>query len=527
MDLNEKLTNGEIAQHFMGPIVLKTQEQKVGGITRLVLIDGQQRLTTLLILCALIRDKAKAPPSNTNLVTEIERVFLFNGHAKKAEDKPKLCPTEADAKVFDLIMNGQPLSENDSSQLRAAYSFFELAFKNDNTKFDLDGLLDCIRGLRMVTIRLEESDNPNRIFETLNFRGKELAQSDLVRNFFMMSIREQSSADDLYQQVWFPMQQSLGQNTPERTRNLETFFRHYVVMRDQEVVKQNKIYSKIRGPLKNSTATQVTSELRSISKYSKFYEKLLYPNRESNLKIRNGIDRLNRLKIGVQYPFLIKVYKNFAAGTITEETFCSVLKTIESYIVRRFFSKIPTHSLNRLFAELCKLPDENIDVALVRNLAKRENWAAQYWPKDTEFREQFHTAPVYRLSLDKCHFILETLEDDYKHPEPVMLEDLWIEHVMPETLDTNWQTYLGEEWENIHENYVHTIGNLTLIAASPNASIQNESFADKKKDWYSQSNISLTREINQKWTEWKKNEIWKRADILANKAIRIWPRSEV
>jgi len=166
-------------------------------------------------------------------------------------------------------------------------------------------------------------------------------------------------------------------------------------------------------------------------------------------------------------------------------------------------------------------------VALVRNLAKRENWAAQYWPKDTEFREQFHTAPVYRLSLDKCHFILETLEDDYKHPEPVMLEDLWIEHVMPETLDTNWQTYLGEEWENIHENYVHTIGNLTLIAASPNASIQNESFADKKKDWYSQSNISLTREINQKWTEWKKNEIWKRADILANKAIRIWPRSEV
>ena len=138
MDLNEKLKNGEIAQHFMGPIVLKTQEQKVGGITRLVLIDGQQRLTTLLILCALIRDKAKAPPSNTNLITEIEGVFLFNGHAKKTEDKPKLCPTEADAKVFDLIMNGQPLSENDSSQLRAAYSFFESAFKNDNTKFGLD-----------------------------------------------------------------------------------------------------------------------------------------------------------------------------------------------------------------------------------------------------------------------------------------------------------------------------------------------------------------------------------------------------
>lgn len=527
MDLNEKLKKGEMAQHFMGPIVLKTHEQKVGGITRLVLIDGQQRLTTLLLICALIRDKAKAPPSNTNLITEIEGDFLFNGHAKRAEDKPKLCPTEADAKFFDLIMTGQPLSENDSSQLHAAYLFFESAFKNDGAKFDLDGLLDCIRGLRMVTIRLEESDNPNRIFETLNFRGKELAQSDLVRNFFMMSIREPSNADNLYAQVWFPMQQSLGQNTPERTKNLETFFRHYVVMRDQAVVKEDKIYSKIRGPLKNSTEAQVISELKGISEYSKFYEKLLYPARESNLNIRKGIDRLNRLKIGVQYPFLIKVYNELSAGTITEQTLCSVLKTIESYVIRRFVSKIPTHSLNRLFAELCKLPTTNIDEDLVSNLAKKENWAAQYWPKDAEFKEQFHTAPVYRLSLDKCRFILETLEEDFQHPEPVVLDNLSIEHVMPETLDTNWQTYLGKEWKNIHENYIHTMGNLTLIAASPNSSIQNESFADKKKDWYSLSNISLTKEINQKWAEWKKDEIWERADLLADKAIRIWRRPEV
>lgn len=208
-------------------------------------------------------------------------------------------------------------------------------------------------------------------------------------------------------------------------------------MRIQAVVKENKIYSKIREPLKNSTEDQVISELRTLSEYSKFYEKLLYPDRENNLKIRKGIERLNRLKIGVQYPFLIKVYKGFSAGAITEEALCSVLKTIESYIIRRLFSKIPTHSLNRLFAELCKLPEKDIDEALAINLAKKENWAAQYWPRDAEFKEQFHTSPVYKLSLDKCRFILETLEEDFKHPEPVLFDNLWIEHIMPETLDTN------------------------------------------------------------------------------------------
>lgn len=524
MDLNEKLQKGETAQHFMGPIVLKTQEQKVGGITRFVLIDGQQRLTTLLLICALIRDRAKEHPKNDSLITEIEGDFLFNGHAKKVEDKPKLCPTEADCTFFDLIMNGQPLPQSDRNQLHAAYAFFDSAFKKDNTRFDLDGLLDCIRGLRMVTIRLEENDNPNRIFETLNFRGKELAQSDLVRNFFMMSIKEPTNADNIYMQIWYPMQQSLGQNTLERIQNLETFFRHYVVMRDQAVIKEDKIYSKIRGPLKNANEAQITSELKAISEVSKFYEKLLYPIHENTPNIRKGIERLNRLKIGVHYPFLIKVYKSFTAGTVTEQSFCSVLKTIESYVIRRLFSKLPTHSLNRLFADLCKLPETNIENALVNNLAQKENWAAQYWPKDAELKEKFHTLPLYKMSLDKCRFILETLEEDFQHPEPVSLNNLSIEHIMPETLDSDWQAYLGKDWKNIYDNYIHTIGNLTLIAPSPNSSIQNELFMDKKRDWYSLSNISLTKEVNQKWTDWKDLQIRERADILADRAIRIWPR---
>lgn len=523
MDLYEKLCKGESAQHFMGPIVLKTLEQKIGGITRWVIIDGQQRLTTLLLICALIRDIAK-DKGEINLVKEIEGQFLFNEFAKNIEDKPKLVPTEADRKFFDIIIRGEKLNFNLSSQLHAAYAFFEEVLKTKQDSLELERLLDCVRALKMVTIRLEEGDNPNRIFETLNFRGKPLAQSDLVRNFFMMSIKEPARADDVYLNIWFPMQQALGLDTLQRIENLEMFLRHYVVMLKQTVVKEDKIYSEIRGRLKHSTEDQIISELKTISEYSKLYEKLLFPAREDDPEISKGIERLNRLKIGVHYPFLLKVYKNFTSLKIGKEDFCAILKIIESYLVRRIFKRLPTHSLNRLFAELCELPESNIRSALETRLASKEEWSAQYWPKDEDFKEQFLKVPIYKISSEKCRFVLETLEEDFKHPEPVRFDNLWIEHIMPETLSPEWKEYLGENWKATYDNYLHTIGNLTLIAPSPNVSLQNKMYSEKKKEWYNTSNISLTRELIDKWDDWKEQQILERAKILAERAIKIWPR---
>jgi uncharacterized protein with ParB-like and HNH nuclease domain len=524
MDLNEKLLKDESAQHFMGPIVLKTVEEKVGEITRRVIIDGQQRLTTLLLLCALIRDKAKAEGKN-DLAREIEDHLLFNEYAKKTEDKPKLRSTEADRKFFDLILNGASLPRYDySSQLLAGYTYFEDAFESNKDKFDLEGLLDCIRALKIVTIRLEEDDNPNRIFETLNFRGKELAQSDLVRNYFMMAIKDEAKADQVYTDEWYPMQQALGFNTLERIENLEDFLRHYLVMIKNAIVKEDEVYSEMRERLKYANEDRVISELKVIRKYSRYYERLLYPAREENSEIRKGIARLNKLKIGVHYPFLLKILHGFNSGRICEDDFCGVLATIESYIVRRVFQRLPPNSLNRLFADLCKLPEANIVDSLQKELVGKQSWTAQYWPDDDEFKEQLLTVPIYSISSGRCRFILERLEEWFKHPEEVELSNLWIEHVMPETLDTKWQNYLGENWKNIHENYCDIIGNLTLIASSPNESIKNKTFSEKKKEWYSHSNVSLTKEINKKWNEWTEKEITKRANLLAERALQIWSR---
>ena len=526
MNLYERVSRGESVEHFLGSIVVKTVEEKVGKITRRILIDGQQRLTTLLLICALLRNRAR-DARNDSLASEIEDSILSNKYAKKTEDKPKLRPTEADRKLFNQIIGGEFNVKPDfGSQLYFAHKFYVDRLESSKDKYDIESLLNTIRKLKLVTIRLDEKDNPNRIFETLNFRGRELAQSDLVRNYFMMTIRDETKANQVYENVWYPMQQSFGSHTWERIENLEMFLRHYVVMNEHEFVKENQIYAKIRERVKDLSESQVISELRTVSKYSQNYGRLLYPNREPNLKIRKGIERLNRLRVGVHYPFLLKVYDAFNSKLprISEDDFCNILKTIESYIVRRFFHKMPTHSLNRLFASLCRLPEDDLSNSLQKELADKEYWRAQYWPMDDEFEKDFHSVPLYNISVARCRFVLETLEESFEHPEEIKLEKLTIEHVMPETLSEEWKEYLGDDWENVYNKHVHTMGNLTLIAGPPNSTIQNKLFHEKRKEWYTSSNVELTKEIARRWNEWTQNEIQERVNIMAKRAIRIWAR---
>ncbi len=526
MILYQKRQKGEVAEHFLGSIVVKTVEEKVGEMTRRILIDGQQRLTTLLLICALIRDRARVE-GNTNLANKIEDYLMFNKHVERIEDRPKLRPTKSDYKLFNQIISGDSHIELDyTSNLYNAYEFYKDKLESSRDKYDAEELLDTIRKLRLVTIRLDEKDNPNRIFETLNFRGKELEQSDLVRNFFMMAIKDEAKANQVYENIWYPMQQSLGLHTWEQIENLESFLRHYTVMNKRAFIKEDRVYAEMRYRLKDSREDQVISELKIISSYSQYYQRLLYPDREKNLRIRRGIKRLNRLRIGVHYPFLLKVYQAFdrEEPKITEDDFCNILETIESYIVRRFFHKKPTHSLNRLFASLCILPEDDLLDSLRKELADKESWRAQYWPKDQEFEDDFRTFPIYKISNKRCRFVLETLEESFGHPEEIKLENLEIEHIMPEALDERWQNYLGHDWERVKLTYLDTIGNLTLIAPVKNKSIQNKLFHEKVKEWYVKSHVELTKEIIQKWNRWTEADIQERADILAKRATKIWSR---
>ena len=531
MDLYKKAHEENVrGEHFLGPIVVKSLEWKVGAMQRLTLIDGQQRLATLLLLCALVRNLSKESEEYEDLVDEIEDHFLMNKYQKESKDRLKLCPTQADYIVFNQIVNGAAEEELAyESLLRWAYRYFAKKLEEDKDKYEIKKLFDVIRRLKIVMIKLDPDDNPNRIFETLNYRGKELGQSDLVRNFFMMAARDELRANQIYETDWLPMQQGLGKNTQERIKNLEKFLRHYVVMTEHSFVKEDKVYAKIQGRLRYANEEDVISELKTIKKHSEFYTRLLEPSQEANPNIRSGLERLKRLGIGVYYPLLLKAYRAFELdSTLTEEDFCKTLRIIESYLVRRFFLKRPTHSLNRLFATLCGIHEEDLVDSIWSKLAEKKSWTAQYWPRDKEFAESFQTFPIYVESRRRSRFVLEILEESYGHPEKLRMEELTIEHVMPETLNDDWKRYLGEDWEKLRDTdvltrYLHSIGNLTLIAGPPNSALQNKLFPEKKKDWYEHTNVELTKEIWRRWDKWSLTEIEERANILAEKAIEIWP----
>jgi hypothetical protein len=219
----------------------------------------------------------------------------------------------------------------------------------------------------------------------------------------MMSIRDNAKAEQLYNDRWFPMELGFGGDAKERTENLELFLRHYLTMLKHATVKEDRIYAEIRDRLKLADENNVISELNSMSRYAVYYQRLLFPQKETNNIIAKGIDRLNRFGISVHYPFLLKVYNAFEAGKVSVADFNIILKTIESYYVRRFFMQLPTNALNKLFALLCSLPDDNLASALQAELASKEPTSTAYWPDDKDFKEKFVLLPVYRDTDRCCH----------------------------------------------------------------------------------------------------------------------------
>jgi len=478
----------------------------------------------LLLLCALLRDRAIEAHDKV-LAQEIEDSFLFNKYVSKPEYKQKLVPTTGDLEAFKSLLENHEIEDpHRGNQLSVAWEFYRDLLKQGEGKYETAKLLDCVRRLRIVTINLAAKDDPNRIFETLNSRGKELDQSDLVRNYFMMTVREEGKALELYSSLWLPMQQSLGSSTRERLENLEEFLRHYIVMTVEDFVKEDQVYEVFQKRLRFKNEKERVEELKALRKFAGYYGRLLYPEREPNVKIRRGIGRLNKLSVGVAYPFLLKVYSLFEASDpkISAGDFCGILTTIESFIVRRLFHKLPTHSLNRVFASLCTVDNKGLASALSERLSSKESWEAQYWPNNEDFRKDIETFDLYSKS-GTCKFILASLEEHIAHPEPVKLDNLTIEHIMPETPNDAWKRYLGQGWEEIHSEHVHTLPNLTLVAGPPNSMLQNSLFEKKGEKWYTKSNVSLTKEVARKWKHWKEREMRERAALLTERAMKLWP----
>ncbi len=495
-------------QHFLGSIVTKVLDATPQGVSRFLVIDGQQRLTTLIILLAALRDVAR--DSDPQLSDMIHRLYLTNEFVPDGYHY-KLLPTQLDRSSYQAIIeNGE--SSRDDSRPRKAYEYFRRRINHDSVDgeaIDLRKLQQIITGhLEIVSITLEDSDNEYRIFESLNATGTPLTQADLLRNYFFMRLPV-SEHDVVYNEVWAPMQESLA-------GSLEPFFR-YEYMSSGQFVRQADVYMMWKRRLDPMDTARLGTTLRELAHDGHLYRRLISPDAEIESALSEGLKRLNRWGGQTVHPFLLNVYRRYDAGEVSAEQFAEVLWLIESFLVRRFFVRIPTNQLNRLFMRLAYQLPEGYDIVEATWLALSD--PGRRWPDDEAFRESILTFPLYTEGrYEQRRLILETLEQSYGSRERVDLSSLTIEHIMPQTLTEEWEHELGEDARELHQKKLHLLGNLTLTGYNPELS--NSPF-EVKKSRFSQSNVEMNKEIAQE-LEWTGTQIDKRGRDLAERAIRMW-----
>lgn len=500
-DIIELSETGDGRSHFIGSIVTMPTISVPEGIAKYLLIDGQQRLTTIFILLTLLRDKAKQS-GQLELSEEIHNTLLVNQY-KKDSDYYKFQPTQIDRGSFrGIIASDTSMADG---QILEAYQFFEKKFRQ--ASIEIQVLNKTItNSLSTVSIVLDFDDNPHLVFESLNAKGRPLTQADLIRNYFFMRIHV-NEQENIYSRYWKPMQEAIGDSLTE-------FIRHYL-MRDGKIVKQADVYFSLKDIVNQGNALDY---LKDILKLSGYYEKLLYPQREENVEVRKQLFRLNRFEVNTAYPFLLNCYDDFSQSKISVVEFVDILKILENFLIRRFVCNVPTHGLNKIFPLLYRNINNKEFSALSEGLKKELQ--AKGYPKDIEFKSRLMDAKLYGAGdrAIKTKLILELIEESYAHKEQVSFESLSIEHIMPQTLTEYWQNHLGEDWEITHELLLHTIGNLTLTAY--NAELSNDDYESKKIRLCS-SHTEMNKYFQDK-NSWKKEDIEKRAEYLAEKALAIW-----
>ncbi len=501
-DLVELCETENPRTHFIGSIVNMPTVSVPEGVAKYLLIDGQQRLTTIFLILMLLRNKAREA-QNQEFAEEINNTLLVNPY-KKDNDFYKLMPTQVDRETYKNYIQGKPNAT--VNQLTLAYDYFEKKLKQVPLEFErLKKVITSY--FSVVSIVLDPDDNPYLVFESLNAKGRPLTQADLIRNYFFMRIHVDNQ-EKVYNEFWNPMQTALGDKMTE-------FIRHFL-MKDGAIVKQSDVYYALKDTVSQSNVIEYLSKLYN---YSLYYQKLITPEFESNLDIKKYLIRLNRIEVTTAYPLLLSIYDLYSSNKLSKVDFVELLKVLENYMIRRFICGIPTNQLNKIFPTVYPMLSQKYDSNILNGF--KFILQSKGYPKDSEFLLRLKEAKLYGAGdrMVKTKLMLESIEENFNHKEAVPFENLTIEHIMPQTLSVWWQNHLGENWEDTHDLYLHTLGNLTLTAY--NSELSNDDF-DTKKKTLNESHLDLNKYfINQQ--KWAKEEIEIRADGLSKIALLIWP----
>ena len=498
--------------HFVGSIV-RIDEDSRAGSTLAMIIDGQQRLTTLTLLLVALRDYAVSHSSCGVNPDKITNTLLLNQY-ETGSAKYKLLLTQSDRDALIKKLEGAPISDNLKSRVLDNYDYFTGQIgKGEIAPSDL---YDAIGKLQIVDIVLDRQyDDPQAIFESLNSTGMDLKDSDLIRNHLLMGL-DSATQTDVYNNIWRPTE--LLFDYEHQNELLDNFFRDYLTMKLGMIPNKNEVYKEFRA-YHNGSGLTIRDLCQDIYGFAQHYTNMHFV-RSADVVLKSLYGDMKAIRMEIAYPFLMKVHDDLDNGLITIEELREILRLCVSYILRRAVCDIPTNSLNKTFATM----KNNIKPGDYLNSLKAffvmlDSY--KEFPNDERFLATFLTRDIYNMT--RCRYILARLEN-WDNKSMVSVENLTIEHIIPQNqrLSDKWKTDLGNDWSDIQRKYLHTIGNLTLTAY--NSEMSDSSFTEKLEmpGGFRESALRLNKYVVVQ-TTWGDAQVIERAAQLGEVAKKAWP----
>ncbi|WP_187853054.1 DUF262 and DUF1524 domain-containing protein [Helicobacter pylori] len=505
--------NDKMNGHFIGSILYMLDGNTPSS--PLLIIDGQQRLTTIMLLFIALRDHLSDEVKILEKFSrkEIESYLINNN--KDGDKKFRLILSESDKDtLLSLIDKNKRKPSEPSVKIVENFKLFEKWISENTDK--LETIFKGLKKLMIVWIALEEGkDDPQLIFESMNSKGIELTQADLIRNYIIMET-EVENQENFYNQYWKAMEEDFKQNETLFNR----FVRHYLTIKTGKIPIEKRVYEAFKD-YQQKEGIEIEDLLKDLQKYCGYFCQIAF-KKEKDKDLNKALSFLVDLEMDVVYPLLLELYSDYSDGVLSDQDFIPIIALTESYICRRTVCGFGTNSLNKIFPSLTKKIDKDQYLESIEaHFLSLEKTTGKF-PKDSEFKDSFITIDFYHFKKNKKNkkYFLERLEN-FDTKEPVDTQKCDIEHIMPQTLNKEWEGDLGENFKAIHEKYLHTIGNLTLTGY--NSKYSNNSFQEKRdmENGFKDSPLRLNQSLKD-LESFGEKEILKRTEALAARALEIW-----
>lgn len=506
-------------EHFIGSIVYVDDHAPKTGIQELIIVDGQQRLTTIILIYLRLYKLAEKL-NDTRLRDRMYEHYLINKYANTDEEKIKLKPTENNDKALKSIFLNNEFKEK--SNIIDNYNFFEKEITDINYETILDGLEKLI----FVDMSLDrKEDDPQRIFESLNSTGLALSQGDLIRNYILMKLNSKEQKY-IYETYW----EHIEKNARDESLNkdmVSDFIRDFMTAEYNKIPNKNRIYEEFKEKYSISDLNQIENYLNTLKEYSNYYNKLLNPKNEIDKDILIKLENIKTLEVNVSYPFFLKIYKDYNDKVIDNKTFLKIIDLIESFVFRRFICDVFSNAMNKIFMSLySKIDKNNYYGSLEEYLCKLKN--VQRFPDNDEVINKLKEKDIYNgMNTKRKLYLFNKLEMGLgKTVVDFSKTDFEIEHIFPQNPIKEWKDNLADEEYKTMQSRLHTIANLTISAN--NKELSNKTFLDKKnmnvdnkEQGYKYSHLWLN-EYLKTIDEWNIRNLETRFDELKYRFIKVW-----